>query len=61
MMLSKDEIVFVGQAAKVYRSMNLLELLSEENLLQCYKRKYDDRIASELHLVLEQEIAKKLV
>jgi len=60
-MINKEESVFVEQASEVYRKMSLLELLSEENMLQSYKQKYKERITDELHFVLGQEIAKKLV
>ncbi|MEE8132165.1 MAG: hypothetical protein V3T40_01150 [Nitrososphaerales archaeon] len=56
-----DEVVFVEQAVDIYGKMNLLELLSEENMLQTYKQKYKERLTSELHTVLQQEIAKKLI
>ncbi len=56
-----DEVVFVEQAVNIYGKMNLLELLSEENMLQTYKQKYKERLTSELHTVLQQEIAKKLI
>ncbi len=56
-----DEVVFVEQAVDIYGKMNLLELLSEENMLQAYKQKYKERLTSELHTVLQQEIAKKLI
>lgn len=60
-MSNKDETIFVEQAAKVYGKMSLLELLSEENMLQRYKHRYKERITSELHFLLEQEITKKLI
>ena len=60
-MSNKEEKVYVEQASQVYRKMALLELLSEENLLQRYKQKYRESITNELHLVLEQEIARKLI
>ncbi len=60
-MINQDELVFVEQAVNIYGKMNLLELLSEENMLQTYKQKYKERLTSELHTVLQQEIAKKLI
>ena len=60
-MSNKDETIFVEQAAKVYGKMSLLQLLSEENMLQRYKHRYKERFTSELHFILEQEITKKLV
>ena len=35
-MINQDELVFVEQAVNIYGKMNLLELLSEENMLQTY-------------------------
>ncbi len=58
-MSNKDETIFVEQAAKVYGKMSLLELLSEENMLQRYRHRYKERIMSKLHFILEQEISLK--